>query len=545
MMRRRVGERQGRRVVCRALAVLMLSCSVTLLPSYVVAQLIPPPATRLWHEDERALITDLTVVTAVAATRTVVYAAVPGGLAVFDRGFRSWKETVGALDGFPPGEITAMAANPDDDTAWLAGPGLWLAWTPFGRRLDSGALPGYADGVVLDARDPSRGAYFHTAAGWYFVPRGGLAAEPARDLPPRGSQLGGLTYTELVARAPALDAVRFRIQRDEHLRDYRLTAAAVAPLTNEIYVATAGNGVAQVDPLTYATTPLPRGTLGTSLGAVAVSHDDVCAASDARSRSLRRGISCFDTSLRDMRYVETAGLAGLPGTQTRRLLITQRAIWAATDQGLVRADRRSDRVQVLTERDGLPGSDVYALAPTPVGAWVGTARGLALVADTGRAAQVVRALPSGPVLALLSAWDTLWAGTPSGLALLPPAGDALLLVDGPAPLREPIVALARHADTLVAATAARFIVHAGDWRVVDVPGRPVGRITAMASDTLGLWVAGSEGFAFFDPSRPLWNALIAPGDVPHPVRDIAATRDHVWLATDLGVLRYQRRVLLP
>ncbi len=474
-----------------------------------------------------------------------MYAAVPGGLAVYDRGFRSWKETIGALDGFPPGPIIAMAANPEDDTAWLAGQGRWLAWSPFGRRLDSGPLPGYADAVVLDARDPSRGAYFHTGAGWYFVARGALAAEPARDVPAPNARVGGLSYAGLVARAPALDAVRFRIQRDEHLRDYRLTAAAVAPLTNEIYVATDGNGVFEVDPLTYATTPLPKGALGVAIGAVAVSHGEICAASDARASGVRRGITCFDESLRDMRYIETAGLAGLPGNLTRRLLITQRAVWAATDQGLVRADRREGRVQQIAERDGLPGFDVYALAPAPTGVWVGTARGLALVADTGRSVAVVRSITSGPVLALMSAWDTLWAGPPAGLALLPPSGDALLLVDGPGPLREPIVALARHADTLVAATATRFIVHAGEWRVVDVPGRPIGRIAAMASDTAGLWVAGSEGFAFFDPSRPLWNALLAPGDVPHPVRDIVATRDHVWVATDAGLVRYARRVLVP
>lgn len=511
----------------------------------LLAQIIAPPSTRIWHEDERALITDLTVVTAVAATRGVVYAAVPGALAVYDRGFRTWKETIGALDGFPPGPITAMAANPEDDTAWLAGTGQWLSWSPFARRLDSGSLPGYADAVVLDARDPSRGAYFHTGAGWYFVARGALAAEPARDVPPPSSRVGGLSYGQLVARAPALDAVRFRFQRDEHLRDYRLTAAAVAPLTNEIYVATDGNGVFEVDPLTYATQPLPRGSLGAAVGAVAVARGEVCEGSDARARGLRRGITCFDESLRDWRYVETAGLAGLPGTLTRQLLITQRAVWAATDQGLVRAGRNGERVQQIGEREGLPGLDVYALALAPAGVWVGTSRGLALVADTGRALVIARSFSSGPVLALLSSWDTLWAGTPAGLALLPPGGDGLLLVDGPAPLREPIVALARHGDTLVAATATRFIVHANGWRVVDVPGRPIGRITAMAEDTAGLWVAGSEGVAFFDPSRPLWNALIAPGDVPHPVRGIAASRDHVWVATDAGLVRYARRVLTP
>jgi hypothetical protein len=378
------------------------------------------------------------------------------------------------------------------------------------------------------------------------VARGALAAEPARDAPSAPGRVGGLSYQQLTARLPALDAVRFRFQRDEHLRDYRITAAAVAPVTNEIYVGTEGNGVFEVDPLTYAVEPLPHGTLGTAIGAVAALRGEVCAAADARAFGVRRGISCFDESLREFHYIEAAGLAGLPGTRTRKLLITQRAVFAATDQGLLRWDRRSGRVEQLLTQHGLPSNDVLALAPASVGAWVGTSAGLALVGDTGRAMTVERTFTGAPVLALWSAWDTVWAGTTVGLALLPPLGDVLLLVPGPLALHEPIVALAHRGDTLVAATATRFVLRAGEeWRVVDVPGRPIGRITAMVPDTAGLWVAGEQGFAFFEPSRPVWNALVAPGDVPHPVRDVVATREYVWVATDAGVVRYDRRVLVP
>jgi ligand-binding sensor domain-containing protein len=535
----------GRHSAAATLVVAVCLAGTAALPAAGGAQNVPI-ASRLWHAEDRALFTDLTVVTAVAATRSALYAATSGGLAVFDRQFRRWKETVGLLDGFPSGTVTAMAADPNEDAVWLAGAGQWIAWTPFGRRVDTGALPGFVDAVVLDARDPSRGAWFHTSAGWYFVARGALAAEPAHELPPPSSRIGGLTYAQLIARVPALDAVRFRIERSDQLRDYRITSAAVAPLTNEIYVGTAGNGVFSVDPVTYAVERFPAGVLGATTGAIATFRGELCAASDARVASVRRGISCFDESGGNVRYIESQGLAGLPGLTTRRLLITQRAIWAATDQGLVRSDRRGGRPVQLLMRDGLPSDDIYALWPAPTGVWVGTALGLALVADTGRGPAVAKAMRSGPVIALAGAWDTLWAGTPQGLALLPPLGDALLLVNGPGPIHEPIVALAFRGDALVAATASRFILRVDDgWRVADIPGQPIGRITAMAADTTGLWVAGTLGFAYFDPTRGLWNPLVAPGDVPLPVRDVALTRDYVWVATDAGVVRYDRRVLVP
>jgi hypothetical protein len=539
-------RRDGSRRRFAAVGLLALGAALSARPRPASAQ-DAPPASRVWRTEDRSFLTDLTVVTAVAATRNLLYAATLNGLAVYDRPFRRLRETVGPLDGWPPGTVTAMAADPDDDTAWLAGQGRWMSWAPFLRRLDSGPLPGACDAVVLDARMPSRGAWFHTQGGWYFVARGALAAVPAADLPPPGARLGGLSAQGLIARVPALDAVRFRMERDENNRDWRMTSAAVAPVGGEIYVGTAGNGVFAVDPVSYATERFPAGLAGAATSAVAFLRDRVCAAADQRLASPRRGITCFDESFGDARTVEMMGLGGLPGNRTRRLLLTQRAVWAATDQGLLRADRRGGRPVLLVMREGLPSDDVYALVPARTGVWVGTAGGLALVADTGAAPVVTRRLPSGPVVALASAWDTLWAGTPSGLALLPPRGDALLLVDGPGPVRESIVALAFRGDTLVAATLARFVLHtAAGWEVTDPPGRPIGRFAALAADTAGgVWVAGEQGLAFFDPSRHFWSALVLPGDVPFPVRDVLATRDWVWAATDLGLIRYDRRILRP
>ena len=78
------------------------------------------------------------------------------------------------------------------------------------------------------------------------------------------------------------------------------------------------------------------------------------------------------------------------------------------------------------------------------------------------------------------------------------------------------------------------------------PGPSIGRIAVInGGDTAGFWLAGDRGFAWFDPARPVWNALVQPGDVPLPVHDVVATRNHVWVATDIGVVRYEKRVLIP
>ena len=501
-------------------------------------------ASRNWRPEDRALLTDLSYVTAVGATRRYVYAATPNGLAVYDRAFGNWTETIGSLDGFPPGIVTAMAADPNDDRAWLAFNSRWAVWDPFGRRLESGPLPGSVDQVVLDASDPGRGAWYHTLAGWYLVERGSFAAMPAPA--PPASRLGGLSARELLARIPSFDAIRLRIERDEQLRTYRLTSAASAPITNDLYVGTDGNGTFRIDPLTYQADRLPAGLAGSATGAIASWRGTVCAAGEARVTSPHHGITCFDESLGNFDYVERMGLATLPVGTVRRLLVTERAIWAATDQGLIRAPRRGGRPVQLLARDGLPSDQCLALAPSADGVFVGTAAGIASVSDTGRT-PIVSSSARGPAVLSIAipGNDTIWAGTSSGLVgFLLPLGGPVALPIGPGPLREPIVAVAVVADTIIAATQQRFVIRAGNnWQVMDPPGRPVGRIASIVPGETGFWVAGDQGFAYFDPQRPLWNALAASEDVPLPVRDVAETHGYVWVATEAGVVRYAKRLV--
>jgi hypothetical protein len=503
---------------------------------------------RNWRPEERLLVTDLSGVTAVAATQLVVFVATRDALAVYDRSSGGLRDVLGIIDGYPGALVTAMVADPGDDTAWLGGLGFWATYEPLGRRFESGPLPGAADQAVLDQNDPSRGAYFHTPAGWFFVRRGGIAAESARDIPPPGRRIAPLGPPELLARAPAFDLVRMRIERDDMLRTWRMTSAAMTPARNEALVATDGNGVFRVDLDTYGAERLPAGLLAAPSGAVTVAGEQVCVGSDPRYRAPRRGVTCFQSELAGFTYYEGTTLAGLPGAGVRRLLATPRALWVAGDHGAVRLDRGSGAAREFGSHEGLPADDVRSLAPAPDGVWIGTSRGLALAPDTGAAARVISSLVlDAAVLSLAARADTLWAGTAVGLYVLVPGAEAPIpAAPGQPELAAPVVALAWHGDTLLAATDARLAWWAGDaWHVVVPPAPSVGRVNALAADPAGFWVAGTVGLAFFQPARGVWRALTAPGDVPQPVSDVAAGGDWVWAATPAGVVRLARRVLGP
>lgn len=519
-----------------------------LLAAVAAAPVLAQPATsRFWRPEERTLVTDLSRVTAVAATQLVVYAATPDALAIYDRGTGDLRETLGTIDGYPGGLVTAMVADPGDDTAWFAGIGGWASFQPLGRRFETGPLPGPTDQVVLDRDDPSRGAYFHTPAGWYLVRRNGIAAEPANDAPPPGRRIGSLSASELLARAPAFDLVRMRIERDDQLRTWRLTSAVMTPAREEALVGTDGNGLFRVDIPTYGVQRFPAGLLASPSAAVAVTGDQVCAGSDPRYRTPRRGVTCFRSDLGEFGYFEGTSLAGLPVLGARRLLITRRSLWMASDQGALRLDRHSGAARLFGEHEGLPSADVRALAPAPDGVWIGTARGLAVAPDTGLAPRTTASqVLDVAVLSLAARSDTLWIGTAAGLYVLLPGAEAPIpAAPGRPELAGAVVALALDGDTLLVATDTRLAWRAADmWHVL--PGGPsIGRVTALASDPAGFWVAGTLGLAFFQPGRNLWHALTAPGDVPQPVSDVAAGRDYVWAATPAGVVRLERRVLAP
>jgi ligand-binding sensor domain-containing protein len=523
---------------------------VRLLPAallVVVSPALAQPATsRFWRPEERTLVTDLSRVTAVAASQMVVYGATRDALAVYDRGSTALRETLGIIDGYP-GFVTTMVADPTDDTAWIGGMAGWAVYQPLGRRFDGGPLPGPADVVVLDQTDPSRGAYYHTPAGWYLVRRGALAAEPASDVPPPGRRIGSLSPAELRARAPAFDVIRLRIERDDLLRTWRITSAVMTPAREELLVGTDGNGLFRVDVPTYGVERFPAGLLSAPTASVAVLGDQVCAGSDQRYNAPRRGVSCFRSGLEECTYLEGAAPGALALTLgARRLLVTRRAVWAAGPQGALRIDRGGD-VRQFGERQGLPSEDVRALAPAREGVWIGTARGYALAPDTGANARVVAAqVLDAAVLSLAARSDTVWIGTAVGLYLLLPGADAPIpAAPGQSALSAPIVALALDGDTILAATDTRLVWRAADAWHVEAAGSPIGRVTALAPDPAGFWVAGTAGLAFFQPARSLWRSLTAPGDVPQPVSDVAAGRDYVWAATPAGVVRLERRVLLP
>jgi len=451
----------------------------------VLAALIVLVATAQWRPEERVMLSDFSYVDAVAASPWLVFAATRHGLLLYDRLAGAWRPPVTTLDGYPTARVRSAVADQTGNAVWLG----------------IGGLDGYVR-YDVDARMWTRGA-----------------------APPGGQTL---TVATALARAPAADAIRALILTDPRLRNYQFTAAASTPDRPDLYLGTNGMGLVRVDPQTGEWEALPYGLLATGVGAIAPAPDGIWAATNARLTWVAADLSATRTT-------EGGGAAlGFTFRSARRLVATPGALWLATEQGVLSIDPRTMRSRLFDVRD------VTSLAPAPDGVWVGTARGLSVVTRDGN---VVRVSTDFPVLSLVAARETLWVGTTAGVVMLPPGrADAV----GVAAFSQPIFAIGRVGDTIVAATDRSVVWRdpsGGAWSELPL-SLALGRPTALTVDPDGgLWIGATQGLARADLARAFVRTLPVPVDLPAAVRDVLADQDYLWVATDSGLVRFDRRAV--
>lgn len=190
---------------------------------------------------------------------------------------------------------------------------------------------------------------------------------------------------------------------------------------------------------------------------------------------------------------------GLPSNDTGPVLQDAAGdLWVGTlGAGLAKFDGRRFSV-AATERDGLSADTILSLEDGGEdGLWIGTNAGLCRLRDGAVAERfhLKDGLPSDAIRALVRDRDgVLWAGTKAGLAALrdgqfiPPDGDEALR-------KATVYALARHVDTLVAATSAGLL-----------------RIVGNELTLLDGSQAAAEIDAFYvDPQHRLWSAVRGRG----------------------------------
>jgi hypothetical protein len=72
----------------------------------------------------------------------------------------------------------------------------------------------------------------------------------------------------------------------------------------------------------------------------------------------------------------------------------------------------------------------------------------------------------------------------------------------------------------------------------------LGRLRRFVADGPGFWIAGDRGVAFARVDGPPVRAL-REGDLPGPTNDLAVDREHLWVGTEDGLVRFRLEAIRP
>ncbi|MGD8727667.1 MAG: hypothetical protein PVH40_08480 [Gemmatimonadales bacterium] len=506
--------------------------------------------TRSWRVGERVIISDFSYITALGASRDLLYVVSPEGLGIYDRRFHRWEPPVTAVEGFPAQPVSVALVDPVDRALLMGTMSGLLRYTRGMRLLEQIFVPGGVFNLMLDRDDTFSGTYLRTRYGWQFLPRGSLNPVPAGSLPPPHRQIRAGSVDEILDRMPHILARSAELLTDRRMRRARFTAATIAPDNEDVYLGTDGAGLLEVDMMTNATR-MPFGLLAPSVGALALGEGGVWVGTGYLPA--RVGFTWVSDDIQTYAAEEGPPATGFRFRVVHDLVADgEQALWAATDAGLwhVMVGGRGGRGRATRIAPELisEAEHVFAVAPATTGLWAGTQRGLLFVDVDGDAYRVDDRVRF-PILSLAAQGDTVWLGSEVGLgATWVGAEEIVITADqtNEPQLRAPIVDLAFTHDTLVAALQDRIAWRTpeGVWRIERVVTVELGDLTSLAADSGGMWIGGTRGFAFYRFDARSFAFFDARGDAPGPVRDVAAGEGYLWVGTDAGLARFTKRAVL-
>ena len=175
-------------------------------------------------------------------------------------------------------------------------------------------------------------------------------------------------------------------------------------------------------------------------------------------------------------------------------------------------------------------------------------RGIARISESLDVDRIAPAY-NDPAYAVFPAGDSTWVGTPNGIRLARPGMADLVRPAGLSSpsLQVPVVDLSLMGDTLVGLTRDGLVWRdpkSGRWALGPNLSALLGRLRRFVPDESGFWLAGDRGVGYAPlnahPARTL-----REGDLPGAVNDLAVDADHLWVATDRGLVRFRLSDIRP
>ena len=492
-----------------------------------------------WRADDRVLITDFSMIGAVAADQRFAFAAGRNGALVYDHRFDRWLPPLTLEDGFPAAEMpVALEVDGFAGTLWMTTRTGALYAHDIMRQDEwrwLGVLPG-APPVSLIAHEGSLWAL--TDAGWFET--AGSSA-PVRARPPAAVMDQTASHLERLERSSGgFRSAAATLTIDEWLRRWDITSAAPSSVPARWFLGTWGGGLYAYDDRMLDAQPMRYGSVGRGVSAIGAVPGDGGFWFGGDGLDRRRGLARASRDLQRWTWYE-AGRQGAPNGGTHAIVESELGVFVAAADGLYR--QSGEYWDRLTDGDALPSTTVRSLLVAAGAVWAGTDRGLARVGVLGDALTATRidGTSGARINALAQRDSTLWIGTDRGLLSLnlhtgvlaqPPSGDPRL--------RERIVGLAHDAPTLYVLTESALLAWDGaTWMAPPPPASlaTIGRPMHLAARDGVVWISGAAGALGLEPMTGAETVLSIPRDIPEgPVRQSLPVAGGIWFATPAGAL---------
>lgn len=509
-----------------------------------------------WDADDRVLIADFSVVTALARSSTQLFAATGGGLVVVDDAFGDFELPITVEDGYPHARVTALAFDHRDRSVWLAAGGDLLQLDPLARRFRDRIRVRQPVDELIPAEASGSDLFFRAGRDWW---RLDTFRRDVRRAAPEAVRAAIEGRSDLRRRSEILRDDFFRDALDRVARDWDgrrlgVTDVAAGRASFAWWIGTAGGFLIEYDDGSRQGSRRSYGPVGQGMAAVATWKGSTWFA-PREPRDGRYGLGLATADLQDWSVWRADSAATVP-SGVRVLLAGPDGTWAGGEAGLHWIDPAGERWTEVRGID-LPVRPVLSLAeataPDDRAVWVGTSRGLLRLMSPAGPADV-SLLEGDAVTAVAEGDGVVWIGTAHGLYgyELPRADSsraAAARVAGPSALRLPVGAIAVAGDTVFAGLEREVWWRPGrgaGWRRVNAVGRMGGPVTALALYEGVLWAGSTADLSAWAVGRADVRRFVFGRDLPPDARgrtgvwDIAPlSRSEVWLALPSGALRFQ------
>ncbi len=512
-----------------------------------------------WRPEDRVLITDFSVVRALARSPDRLFAATDGGLVIYDELRGRFELPLTLEDGYPEVPVSAMAYDLRDGSLWIASRDRELLQLDArdGRIRDRQVMPDAVGSILPDIGGTD--LLLRSGTGWVRYD-----AFSRRSLPASSSEAAAaiqsspdLRRRQELLEEPGFQSISAFLPRSPGGRRFAITDVMPTRDRALFWVATDGAAVLEYDRLsrqweTVSFGPVGGGSAGIaelagSLWFVPVGPLEGRYAVARADPDLQRWTTWDSDLLRTTPRGAAVVLADHRNSPS---------LWVGSEEGLF----------VLNEPEGnwrrigagsLPSERVTALASASVpgatsGLWVGTRRGAVSLSSSGAAGGPIL-LGGEEIRAVLQSGSRVWLGTRAGLFTLEvsslsdtPEAIGPSRAPGGGALNRPVGALAAHGDSVYAGLGDEVWVWSPgqEWSRVEAIGRAGGPVTAISAASGAVWVGSAEGVVRWQPDGgPVRRLSFAAGDLPQSagfrgVRSILPIdSEAAWLALPAGAFR--------